>query len=337
MTRQAVVKRARIAGTGLFVPPGIVTNRDLEELMDTSDEWIQQRTGIKERRYAEPGIGVSDLAVDAAKAAITSAGKSIADVDLVIFATLSPDYYFPGSGVMLADKLGMGTTPALDIRNQCSGFLYGLDIASLYVSSGRAKNVLLVGSETHSRGLNFTTEGRDVAVIFGDGAGAVLVSESPDDRRGVLAVRLHADGAHRDQLKIEFPSMRQKPFITPENISSGAIWPKMDGRYVFKHAVTRMPEVVGSVMADVGVTPNEVDLYVFHQANLRINEAVMKHLGQPMDKSFNNIERYGNCSAASIPMCLDEARRAGRLKDGDLVCMASFGAGFTWGAALVRW
>lgn len=333
---QSSLRRARITGTGMFVPPDIVTNKDLEKLMDTSDEWIQQRSGIKERRYAKLGLGPADLALEASKKALEAAGKKASDIDMIIFATLSPDYYFPGSAVFLQDYLGCGTIPALDVRNQCSGFLYGLDIARAYVSAGIHKCILMVGAEVHSSGINLTTEGRDVAVLFGDGAGAVIVEPSTDER-GILALHLHAEGKYREMLKIEFPSMKQKPYIQKHNIEDGSIFPKMDGKNVFKHAVTRMPEVVHAVLDELKKTPSEVDFYLFHQANLRINEAVMKGLAQPLEKCHNNIQRYGNCSAASIPMCLDEAVRMGKIKTGDLVCMAGFGAGFTWGGAAMCW
>ena len=330
-------RRATITGTGMFVPPDVVTNADLEKLMDTSDEWIQQRSGIKERRYAKVGLGPADLALEAAKKALDAAGRKASDIDMIIFATLSPDYYFPGSGVFLQDYLGCGTIPALDIRNQCSGFLYGLNVARSFVEAGTYKCVLLVGAEVHSSGINLTTEGRDVAVLFGDGAGAVIVEPSTSPERGILSVHLHSEGTHRDLLKIEFPSMKQKPYIQKHNIDDASIFPKMDGKNVFKHAIRRMPEAVHEALEYNKVPIGDVKLFLFHQANLRINEAVLKGLGQPMEKSYNNIEKYGNCSAASVPMCLDEAIRQGRAKAGDLICMAGFGAGFTWGSALIRW
>ena len=331
------LRQVRITGTGMFVPPEVHTNKDLEKLMDTSDEWIQQRSGIKERRFAVDGLGSSDLAVPAAQAALAMAGRKPEDIDLIVFATLSPDYYFPGSGVFLQDKLGCRTIPALDVRNQCSGFLYGLNIAQLYIAAGQYERVLLVGAETHSRALNFSTPGRDVAVLFGDGAGACLLEASDSPERGVLTINLHSEGSHRDALKIEYPSARRWPYMTHQAIDEGQQYPKMDGKHVFKHAVTRMPEAVAEALKASHLKPNDVDLYLFHQANIRINEAVMKHLDQPMSKAYNNIDKYGNCSAASIPMCLDECVRAGRVKPGDIICMASFGAGFTWGAALLRW
>ncbi len=331
------LRRARITGTGMYVPPDVYTNKDLEKMMDTSDEWIQQRSGIKERRFAKPGVGPSDMAVEAANKAMAMAGIEAKDLDLIVFATLSPDYYFPGSAVFLQDKLKARQVACLDVRNQCSGFLYGLDIGQLYVAAGQAERVLVVGAEAHSRALNLTTAGRDVAVLFGDGAGAVILEASKSPERGIMSVHLHADGAFRDQLKIEFPGTRQWPFITKQNIDDSLHFPVMEGKLVFKHAVTRMPEAVGEALAKNHLQPGDVDLFLFHQANLRINEAVMKHLDQPMEKTYNNIDKYGNCSAASIPMCLDECVRAGRLKEGQIVCMASFGAGFTWGSAIIRW
>lgn len=337
VTSPGAVRRTRITGTGMFVPPDVVTNRDLEKLMDTSDEWIQQRSGIKERRYAKVGLGPADLAHEAAKKALDAAGRKASDLDLIIVATLSPDYYFPGTGVFLQDSLGCSTIPALDVRNQCSGFLYGLKTASAFVASGQYNCVLVVGTEVHSSGINLTTEGRDVAVLFGDGAGAIIVEPTDDPERGILSTHLYSEGAHRDLLKIEFPSMRQKPYIQKHNIDDNSIFPKMDGKNVFKHAVRRMPEAVNTALETNKYTVDQVDCFLFHQANLRINEAVMKGLNQPMEKSHNNIEKYGNCSAASIPMCLDEAVRFGKIKEGSLVCMAGFGAGFTWGSALIRW
>jgi len=331
------LRRARISGTGMYVPPDVYTNKDLEAMMDTSDEWIQQRTGIRERRFAKNGIGPADLGLEAARQALDMAGLEATDIDLIVFATLAPDYYFPGSAVFLQDLLGARTVPALDVRNQCSGFLYGLNVAQLAIAAGQCERALVVGAETHSRALDLTTAGRDVAVLFGDGAGAVVLEAADDPRRGVISVHLHVDGSHRDALKIEFPSTRQWPSITKENLDAGGQYPKMDGKHVFKHAVKRMPEVVYEALSANDLTPDDIDLYLFHQANIRINEAVLKHLGQPQDKTHNNMDRYGNCSAASIPMCLDECVRAGRVKEGALLCMAAFGAGFTWGSAIVRW
>lgn len=331
------LRRVRITGTGMYVPPDVYTNDDLAKKMDTSDEWIQQRTGIRERRYAKEGLGASDLGVEAAQAALAMAGRKTSEIDLVIFATLSPDYYMPGSGVFLTQKMGMGTIPALDVRNQCSGFIYGLSCAQAFIASGQYNRVLLVAAETHSRGLDFSTRGRDMAVLFGDGAGAVVLEATNEPECGILSTHLHADGAHRDQLKMQFPSNLQWPYIKTENLEDGSIWPSMDGRNVFKNAVVRIPEVINEALSTNHLSANDISLFVLHQANIRITEAALKSMGQPIDKSFNNIQKYGNCSAASIPMCLDEAVRSGRIKSKDLVCLAAFGAGFTWASAVLRW
>lgn len=331
------LRRVRITGTGMFVPPDVYTNKDLEKLMDTTDEWIQQRSGIKERRFAKAGVGPSDLAYEAAQHALAAAGVEAKDLDMIVFATLSPDYFFPGSGVFLQERLGCRTIPAIDVRNQCSGFLYGLSIGQTFVASGEYNRVLVVGAEVHSHALNLTTEGRDVAVLFGDGAGAVVLEASDSPERGIMSIHLHSEGVHKDHLKIEMPGTKQWPYISAEDIQAGKHHPKMDGRFVFKHAVTRMPEAVMEAVSANHLTPQDVDHFLFHQANMRINEVVMKQLDQPLSKSYNNIERYGNCSAASIPMLLDECVRANRLSKGDLVCMAAFGAGFTWASALIRW
>lgn len=330
-------RQVTIVGTGMFVPPDVHTNQDLEKLMDTSDEWIQQRSGIKERRFAKSGIGPSDMAYEAALKALEMAGLTAQDLDMIIFSTLSPDYYFPGSGVFLQERLGCRTIPALDVRNQCTGFLYALSCGQNFVASGQYKHVLVVGAEAHSRALNLSTPGRDVSVLFGDGAGAVVLGPSKAAEHGIMDIVLHSEGAHRDALKLEYPSARQWPMITKEAIDEGLHYPKMDGRYVFKHAVTRLGEVTGEILERNHLTPADVDLFLFHQANLRINEAVLKSLEQPASKTYNNIDRYGNCSSASIPMLLDECVRAGRLSPGKLILMAAFGAGFTWGSALIRW
>lgn len=331
------LRRVRITGTGMFVPPDVYSNHDLEKLMETSDEWIQQRSGIRERRFAKPGVGPSHLGLEAAKNALAAAKLEPKDLDLIVFATLSPDYYFPGPGVFLQDKLGCGTIPALDVRNQCSGFLYGLNVAQLFIASGQYDRVLVVGAEVHSAALNLTTAGRDVAVLFGDGAGAVVLEASDSPERGIMSMHLHSEGAFRDMLKIEAPGTSHAPYISEAAIREGTHYPHMEGKFVFKHAVTRLPEVVHEALKANHLAPNDVDHYLFHQANLRINEAVLKQLDQPASKAPHNIDRYGNCSAASIPMLLDETVRAGKIAKGDLVCMAAFGAGFTWGSALIRW
>jgi 3-oxoacyl-[acyl-carrier-protein] synthase-3 len=321
----------------MFVPPQVVTNKDLEAQMDTTDEWIQKRTGIRERRYAAAGLGAADLGVEASQRALEAAGIKGSDLDLILVATLTPDYFFPGTAFFIQDKLGLGTKPAMDIRCQCSGFLYALSVGQLFVASGQYERVLVCGTEVHSRGLNMTTQGRGVSVLFGDGAGAVVLTAAERPGQGILSVRLHADGAGRDMLKMEYPGFKNLPYLSAELLAEGKHWPEMDGRQVFKNAVRRMPEVVMEVLEEQNLVPDDVDFFLFHQANLRINEAVLAHLNQPASKTYNNIDRYGNCSAASIPMAMDEAYRSGRIKSGDLVCLAGFGAGFTWAGALIRW
>lgn len=329
--------RTTIAGIGFHVPERVVTNHDLTRWMDTSDEWIQQRTGVRERHWVEPGTGSSDLALEAAKKALAAAGREPGDLDAIVYATLSPDMVFPGDGCFLNAKLGVPGTPALDVRNQCSGFLYGLSVADAWIRAGVYRRVLLVGAEVHSSGLDISTRGRDVAVIFGDGAGAVVLEAREDPNRGVLAVELHADGRYADKLKAEDPGSKKQPRLTPEMIASASVYPKMEGSTVFKHAVVRMPEVARSVLAKAGISPAELALFVPHQANLRISEAVQKSLGLRDDQVFNNIQKYGNTTAASIPIALAEAVAERGISPGDPVCVASFGAGFTWGAAVLRW
>jgi 3-oxoacyl-[acyl-carrier-protein] synthase-3 len=330
-------RRARIAGTGMYVPPRVVTNRDLEQRMDTSDEWIQQRTGILERRWVDEGTGPLDLAYEASVRAIDAAGIAPEDLDAIVLASLSPQHEFPGTSAFLQDRLGISEIPAMDIRCQCTGFLYALHVGSLYVGSGQYARVLVVGTEVHSTGIDVSTAGRDVAVIFGDGAGAVVLSPSDDAEHGVLSVHLHAEGKHADKLWVEAPGSKFHPRITHELIDQGRHWPRMDGRFVFKHAVSRMPEVIREALDANKFQIEDVDLFLFHQANLRINEYVAAQMGIPPERVHHNIQRYGNCSAASIPMCLDECVREGRLEEGHLVLMAGFGSGFTWGSALMRW
>lgn len=331
------MRQVKISGTGMFVPPQVVTNKDLEALMDTSDEWIQQRSGIKQRHHVEEGVGPSDLALEASRKALEAAGLEAKDLDMVIVASLSPDYYFPGVSCFLQDKLGLSTTPSMDIRCQCTGFIYALNVGQLFVASGQYNRVLVCGAEVHSSALNMTTEGRDVAVLFGDGAGAVVLEAEEKEDRGILATHLFSQGEHRDLLKIQLPGTLRKPYV-PKDIHDGVdFYPSMDGRNVFKNAITRIPEAIRAALGQKGIAPEEVDVFLIHQANLRIVEATMKILGQPLEKSYNNIDRYGNCSAASVPILLDECVRSGRIKEGSVVCMAAFGAGFTWGSSVVRW
>lgn len=324
-------------GLGHYVPSKVVTNDDLASMFDTSDEWIQQRTGIKERRYVEQsGIGASDLAVPAVKMACEHAGIDVSDIDAIIFATLSPDFCFPGSGCFLADKLGLPGVPALDIRNQCSGFLYGLQIVDAWVRCGMYKRVALVGGEVHSTALDFSDEGRDVTVLFGDGAACAILGPTDDEDRGVLDVEVHADGSGAKELWLEGPASAYNPRITHEMIDDKTIFPSMNGRHVFRWATTKMPEVSESVLERNGVSVDELDLVVPHQANRRINELVSQKLEIAPEKVIHNIEKYGNTTAASIPLALSEAVQEGRAREGALILMPAFGSGFTWGAALVR-
>ncbi len=325
-----------VLGMGHYVPPRTVTNDDLAVLMETTDEWITQRTGIKERHWIEGDVGASELAEHASREALAEAGLTAADIDLVLFATLSPDLNFPGSGCLLQARLGIPGVPAMDIRNQCTGFLYGLKTADAYIRSGMARNVLVVGSEVHSTGLDISTRGRDVAVLFGDGAGAAVVGAASDDSR-VIDTELHADGRFAEILMVEVPASRLNPRLTVEMMEAGRHYPKMDGRSVFKHACERLPEVIQSILQRNGYTLADVDVMVPHQANLRINEMVARQLGFPADKVVHNIQRYGNTTAASIPIALHEAVQQGRIQKGQLVLLAGFGAGLTWGASLVRW
>ena len=333
--------RSVIMGMGHYLPEKVVTNAELSQVMETSDEWIQQRTGIKTRRYVDfenDPLGASDLGARAAQEAIEEANISKDEIDLIIYATLSPDKFFPGDGVAVQATLDIPAgVPAMDIRNQCSGFIYGLSVADAFIRCGTYKRVLLIGSEVHSTGLDFSTKGRDVAVIFGDGAAAAVLGPSDDDQGpGVLSVHLHADGRYADELQCEYPSSRVMPRITEENLANGDHYPSMNGRSVFKHAVVRMPEVIMEALHHNNLTPHDIDLLVPHQANLRISEMVQRRLELPPEKVVNNIQKYGNTTAASIPLALYEARKEGRVKPGDLVCLSAFGAGFTWGAALIR-
>lgn len=329
--------RSRILGTGHHVPDRVVTNRDLEQWMDTSDDWIQQRTGIKERRWISEECGASDLAFEAAKNALEMAEMEAKDIDAIIFATLSPDYNFPGSGCLLNNLLDIRGVPALDIRNQCSGFVYGLQIADAWIRAGLYEKVLFVGSEVHSTGLDLSTRGRDVSVIFGDGAGAVIIGPTDDPETGLLETFVGADGKYAQDLWVEMPASRYIPRLTQDGVDEGRHYPQMNGREVFKHAARKLPEAVMEVLTRRNVTPKDLDLFIPHQANLRIAEAVQKVLGIPDERVYNNIQKYGNTTAASIPIALDECVRSGRLKRGDLLAVGAFGAGFTWGSALIRY
>ncbi|GIW45429.1 MAG: 3-oxoacyl-[acyl-carrier-protein] synthase 3 [Candidatus Binatia bacterium] len=333
------MRRSHILGVGHYVPERVVTNRDLMRLMDTSDEWIQQRTGIRERRYSDGCTGAADMGAVAAREALQKAGLTLEQIQCIVFATLSPDVDMPGSAFLLQDKLGIPGIPAFDVRNQCSGFLYALAVADQFVKTGTYDHVLVVGSEVHSSGLDLSTRGRDVAVIFGDGAGAVVLGPSPDPRRGILSTHLHAEGKYAEKLWLEAPGSRLRPRLTEEMITGpdAPIFPRMEGRYVFRHAVTRMTEAVQEALDANGLTVASLDLLIPHQANLRINQMVAMGFGLDEEKVVNNIDRFGNTTAASIPLALYEALATGRLREGMLVCLAAFGAGFTWGSALIRW
>jgi len=334
MTTRAL--RSAILGVGHYVPTKVVTNDDLSKMMTTSDEWIVQRTGIKERRFIEhSGIGASDLAIPATKMALDQAGLGVSDIDAIIFATLSPDHNFPGSGCFLGHKLGMPGVPALDVRNQCSGFLYGLSIADAWVRCGVYKNVLLVGAEVHSTGVEFNDRGRDVAVLFGDGAGAAIIGAAKNEKQGIKAIRLHADGSGAKDLWLEAPASAYMPRFTPEMFAEGKHFPAMNGKHVFRWATEKMPEVSREVLKEAELAVDDVDLFVPHQANLRINQFVGQKLGIPDAKTAHNIEKYGNTTAATIPLGLSEAWREGRCARGSNVLFAAFGSGYTWGGAVV--
>ena len=327
--------KARIAGVGHYVPERVVSNFDLEKIMETSDEWIRERSGIVERHYVAEDEKNVDMAEKASRNALAAAGKKPEDIDFIIFATLSPDYFFPGTGCLLQERLGLNEVAALDIRNQCSGFVYGLSIADQFIKTGMYKNILLVGSEVQSRGIDLTTRGRDVAVLFGDGAGAAVIERSDNDR-GIITTHMHADGRHAKELWCEDPGSVQNPRLTHEMIDSTTIWPHMNGRYVFKYAVSKFPEVIREALETAGISKDELDLVIPHQANMRITEAVRQRLEISEDKVYSNIHKYGNTTAASIPIALSEAIAEGRVKENSLICLAAFGSGFTWASALLK-
>ncbi len=332
--------RTRIAGVGHYVPENVVTNNDLSLIMETSDEWIQERTGIKERRWVatDSEDTTSSMGTAAARKAIADAGLEPSDIDFIIFATLSPDYYFPGPGVQVQEQLGLDTIGALDVRNQCSGFVYGLSVADQFIKTGMYKNILLIGSELHSGGLDKTTRGRGVSVIFGDGAGAVVLSATEEEGKGILTTKLHSEGKHAKELALLGPATsRWVDTIMEENDPEDlSYYPYMNGNFVFKHAVTRFQEVIHEALAEAGKSPEDIDLLIPHQANLRISQYIQAKMGLGADKVFNNIMKYGNTTAASIPIALSEAKAEGKVKDGDLLCLAAFGSGFTWGSALIQ-
>jgi 3-oxoacyl-[acyl-carrier-protein] synthase III len=345
--------RSVITGIGMYVPSHVVTNEDLTKYMDTSDAWIQERTGIKERRFAHrTEETTTTMGVEAAKMAMERAGVTAADIDFIVFATLSPDYYFPGCGVLLQRAMKMKEVGALDVRNQCSGFIYALSVADQFIRSGMYKNILVVGSEKHSFGLDLTTRGRNVSVIFGDGAGAIVLQATEEDR-GVLSTHLHSDGSEAEVLAMYNPGTHAnhwkqgladydeaeaaQMFMSHAMIDNAQLFPNMDGQTVFKKAVVKFPEVIMEALDQNGYKPSDLSLLVPHQANLRISQYVQHKLGLSDEQVYNNIQRYGNTTAASIPIALCEAWQEGRIRKGDLVCLAAFGSGFTWASALLKW
>lgn len=331
------MRGSTIIGTGFYVPPRVLTNDDLAKLMDTSDAWIQERTGIKERHIAEDGLGAADLGKIAAERALADACMTNRDIDMIIFATLNPDFFFPGSACILQSKMPFGNIPALDIRQQCTGFVYSVAIADSFIRTGAYENILVVGAEVQSSGLDYTTRGRDVAVLFGDGAGAVVMAPAKDEDEGILGFTLHAGGENYDKLWIPAPRGNIRGRITPEMIERGDHFPKMDGRAVFKHAVPRFCECINEVLEKTDYRIEDVDLFIPHQANERITRMVAAKMGLPDARVVSNIARYGNTTAATIPICMCESRQDGRLKKASLLLVASFGSGFTWGSFLMRW
>jgi len=331
------MRRSKIIATGRHLPERVVTNAELEKFMDTTHQWIHDRSGIEERRYAEFGVGPSDLGYEAAIIALERAGMEITDIDLVIFATLSPDNGFPGPGCRLNHRLGAKGIATVDVRNQCTGFVYGMSIADQFIKTGMYDHVLVVGGEVHSTGLEFTNRGREVTVLFGDGAGAAILGPSEHEDRGILSTHLHADGKGFKELWVEFPASRRMPREIHQALDEGRQWPRMNGTRVFKNAVVRLPEVIMEALDANGYVVDDIDHLVPHQANMRINQFVAHKLKIPNEKIWHNIQRYGNTTAATIPICLDEMLEQDVIKDEDLIVIAAFGAGYTWGSVIMRW
>jgi 3-oxoacyl-[acyl-carrier-protein] synthase-3 len=333
---------SKIKGLGFFVPEHVVTNDELSKVMDTNDAWIQERTGIKERRHVLKGDGntTTTMGVKAAKIAIDRAGIDKNDIDFIVFATLSPDYYFPGPGVLVQRDLGIKTVGALDVRNQCSGFVYAISVADQYIKSGMYKNILVIGAELHSHGLDMSTRGRGVSVIFGDGAGAAVLGREEDSSKGILSTHLHSEGQHAEELSLIAPGMGKRwvtDIIAENDPNDESYYPYMNGQFVFKNAVVRFSEVIMEGLGANGLKPSDIDLLIPHQANLRISQFIQKKFGLSDEKVYNNIMNYGNTTAASIPIALTEAWEQGKIKPGDLVVLAAFGSGFTWGSVMIRW
>ena len=332
---------SKISGLGYYVPENIVTNDDLSKIMDTNDEWIQERTGIKERRHIIRGEDTTtSMGVKAAEIAIQRADVAKEDIDFVIFATLSPDYYFPGPGVLVQRDLGLKTVGALDVRNQCSGFVYAISIADQYIKTGMYKNILVIGSEVHSTGLDMSDKGRGVSVIFGDGAGAAVLSREEDLNKGILSTHLHSEGQHAEELALIAPGMGKRwvtDIIADNDPNDESYFPYMNGQFVFKNAVVRFSEVINEGLQANNLEVSDIDLLVPHQANLRISKFIQQKFKLSDDQVYNNIMNYGNTTAASIPIALTEAWEKGKIKSGDVVVLAAFGSGFTWGSVIIRW
>ena len=333
---------SKISGLGFYLPDNIVTNNDLEKIMDTTDNWIKERTGIEERRWVKSDSEdtTSVMGVKAAKLAISDANLKNKDIDFIIFATLSPDYFFPGSGVMVQDMMDMSTIGSLDVRNQCSGFIYALSIADQYIKTGMYKNILVIGSETHSPGLDKTTRGRGVSVIFGDGAGAAVVSRELDKSKGILSTHLHSQGKYAKELSVIAPGMGTRwvsDILKDNDPDDESYLPYMNGQFVFKNAIVRFSEVINEALQKNNLTKNDIKLLIPHQANLRISQFVQRSFKLQNNQIFNNISKYGNTTAASIPIALAEAYQANLINKGDIIILAAFGSGFTWGSALIKW
>ena len=333
---------SKIIGLGKYVPDNVVTNDDLSKLMDTNDEWIQERTGIKERRWVEKGSGdtTATMGVKAAKIAIERAGIDKDDIDFIIFATLSPDMYFPGPGVQVQHALDIKTVGALDVRNQCSGFVYAISVADNFIKTGMYKNILVIGSELHSFGLDKTTRGRGVSVIFGDGAGAAILTREEDNSKGILSTHLHSQGEHAEELVLIAPGMGKRwvsDIIEDNDPNDESYFPHMNGQFVFKNAVVRFSEVIMEGLMKNNLEVDDIDMLIPHQANLRISQFIQRKFKLSDDQVFNNIQKYGNTTAASIPIALTEAWEEGKIKEGDTVVLAAFGSGFTWGSVIIKW
>ena len=332
---------SKISGLGYYVPDNVVTNDDLSKIMDTNDAWIQERTGIQERRHVIRGEDTTtSMGVKAAKIAIERSGVAKEDIDFVVFATLSPDYYFPGPGVLVQRDLGLKTVGALDVRNQCSGFIYAISVADQFIKTGMYKNILVIGSEVHSTGLDFTTRGRGVSVIFGDGAGAAVLSRTEDTTKGILSTHLHSEGQHAEELALIAPGMGKRwitDVIKDNDPNDESYYPYMNGQFVFKNAVVRFSEVIMEGLQANNLQVSDINMLIPHQANLRISQFIQQKFKLEDSQVHNNIQKYGNTTAASIPIALTEAWEQGKIKEGDLVVLAAFGSGFTWGSAIIRW